>query len=91
MLEYLFWASVAAAFISAGCWFRAATVNISRDAVVRQRRRVAHRKGIQPDLSGVSLDGNDLSGTFKAQAFWNALGALSAGVAILLQTVDRMA
>lgn len=73
------------AFIAAGCWFRAATVKISRTDAVAKAKASAAKKGTTPDLSGASFDGWDVRTTLRAQSCWNAWGAGAAGCAAILQ------
>lgn len=84
----MMWISIvtaALAFVAAGCWFRAATVKVSRDKAVAKLKANAAKMGETPNLSGVSFDGWDVRETLSAQSRWNAFGAIAAGCAAILQ------
>lgn len=73
--------------VSAGCWLRAATVTVSREKAIKQRKKAAEKRGETPNLAGVELtiDGQsfELFETITAQTRWNARGALYAATAVL--------
>lgn len=87
MIIYLAYASILFGVISAVGWLRASTVKVTREQEVARRVKAAEKKGIKPNLSGVTLDGWDMSATFRAQTLWNSIAAISAAVSILLQAV----
>ena len=88
MAEMLKWLVVILGIFSALSWLRAATVKVSREQEVERRRKDARKRGETPNLAGMSLDGNDLSGTFRAQMMWNAAGASLAACAMLAQAAN---
>ncbi|MBT9490868.1 MAG: hypothetical protein IV107_00650 [Paucibacter sp.] len=83
-------ASVFFGFASAAAWFYASVVKVSWEQSVAQRKKEAHRKGVTPNLAGVSLDGWDMSSTFTAQSKWNARGAALAACAVGLQAFGQL-
>jgi hypothetical protein len=87
---FMQWASIALAVVSALCWLRSAAVKVSTEDAVKRRVREAERAGLPPSLSSVSLDGWDMSATFKAQSQWSAAGASFAGLAVLFQAVGPL-
>ena len=87
------WVSVTTAvlaFLAAGCWFRAATVKVSREEAVAKAKATAAKKGQTPDLSGGSFDGWDFRETLSAQSRWNAWGAIAAGCAAIVQGLSAL-
>lgn len=88
MTELLKWLVVVFGVLSALSWFRAATVTVSLEQEAERRRKEARKRGEKPNLAGAALDGNDLSGTFRAQSRWNAVGASLAACAMLTQAVN---
>lgn len=83
-------ASIACGFISAACWLKASFSKVTREQEIAWRRKQAVKQGIEPNLATVSLDGYDLSGTFRSQTKWNSLGAIFAALTILLQSFDTL-
>lgn len=86
------WVTGASALLglaSAGAWFYASTVKITRDKAVALRVQEAEVKGTAPNLAGVSLDGWDMSSTLAAQSKWSARGAALAGCAVALQAIGQ--
>ncbi|MDN5650709.1 hypothetical protein [Acinetobacter guillouiae] len=77
-------------FISAGCWFYASFVKVDHEKAMDFRRKEAERKGEKVNYASVSLDGWDMSATFKAQAKWNSFGALFAALSIGCQSVSMI-
>jgi hypothetical protein len=84
---YLTIASIFFGFLSAGAWLRASVVKVSRENEATRRIAEAKKHGEEPNLAGVSLDGWDMSGTFRAQSFWNAIGAVLAAISISCQAI----
>ena len=78
--------------ISAVFWFYSA-ISISHEKELERRRKIAARKGVQPDLGSVEiLDGNssyDLIATLRHQARWSKWGATFAAAALILQAADK--
>ena len=81
---------IASGVISAVCWLRASVVKVTREKEVERRKAKAKKKGETPDLAGVSLDGWDMSATFRAQSFWNSIAAVSAALSISAQTLSQI-
>lgn len=90
MIIYLSATSIMLAIVSAAGWLRASTVKVSREQEVAWRQKEAKKMGVEPNLAGVTLDGWDMSGTFRAQTFWNSIAAISAAGSILLQAVVQV-
>jgi hypothetical protein len=86
--EVLKWLVVVFGVLSALSWLRAATVTVTPEQEAERRRKEARKRGEQPNLAGASLDGNDLSGTFRAQSTWNAVAASLAACAMLSQAAN---
>ena len=84
---YLTIASIFFGFLSAGAWLWASMVKVSSKKEVKRRIAKAKKLGEEPNLAGVSLDGWDMSGTFRVQSFWNAIGALLAAISISCQAI----
>ncbi|WP_147408745.1 hypothetical protein [Kushneria sinocarnis] len=83
-------ASIVSGFLSAASWLKASVVKISREEEVSRRKGEAEKKGVKPNLAGVTLDGWDMSGTFRIQAKWNSIAAILAAVTISLQAVVKV-
>jgi len=88
--SYLTWASIALGFVSAACWLRASIVKIDRKKAVSRRVKEAEKRGEEASHASVTLDGWDMSATFKAQSKWNARGAFFAACMILFQVIIRI-
>jgi len=80
-------ASILFGLASAGAWFYASIVKVTREKVVARRIKEAERNGGEPNLGGATLDGWDMSGTLAAQSKWSAWGAALAACSIALQAV----
>lgn len=80
--------SVILALGSALSWWRGAVVKVTREQALEKRKREAMKRGEQPYLGGVELDGWEMSETFAAQSTWNARGAILAGLSVLGQAVS---
>jgi hypothetical protein len=82
-----------AAFASASCWLYGGKT-VSREQELERRRRTASKTGEAISLAGVGIiDGDttyDLIATLRHQSQWNRAGAILAGVAILIQTLDSL-
>lgn len=78
--------------ISAGFWFYSAT-SVSREKELERRKRIAARKGVEPDLGGVQiLDEDhryDLIATLRRQSRWSKWGAMFAALALIAQAMDK--
>jgi hypothetical protein len=72
--------------ISAGFWFTSAYARVTWKKSIARRKRKAAKKGVTPNLGGVSFGGNDFEATLKLQSTLNGVAALLAGFAILAQT-----
>ncbi|WP_445367129.1 hypothetical protein ACH5Y9_18535 [Methylomonas sp. BW4-1] len=90
MATYLSIASIFFGFLSAGAWLWASVVKVSREKEINRRIAKAKKLGEEPNLAGVSLDGWDMSGTFRAQSFWNAIGAVLAAISISCQAIVQI-
>lgn len=90
MPNYLTIASIIFGFLSAGAWLRASLVKVSRETEVQRRTKKARRRGSEPSLAGISLDGWDMSGTFRAQSAWNSIGAVLAATSISCQAISQL-
>lgn len=75
-------------FVSAGCWFYASFVKVDHKSAMSFRKKEVERKGEQPNYGSVSLDGWDMSATFKAQAKWNSFGAIFAALSVCCQSIS---
>lgn len=82
--------SIVFGFLSAGAWLRASVVKISREKEIKWRKARVRKSGVEANLAGVSLDGWDISGTFRAQSRWNSIGAVLAAASILCQAVSQL-
>lgn len=82
--------AIASGFFSAACWLRASVVKVTLEKEVERRKLKAKKKGETPNLAGVSLDGWDMSATFRAQSFWNSIAAVSAAISISAQTLSQV-
>ena len=82
-----------AGFASAACWLYGGKT-VSREQELDRRRRHSQRSGEPLNFAGVTLlDGAasyDLIATLRHQSQWNRAGAILAGIAILLQTLDAV-
>ena len=78
--------------ISAGFWFYSA-MSVSREAELKRRKRLATRKGVEPDLGGIQiLDDDhryDLIATLRHQSRWSKGGAAFAAFALIAQAADK--
>ena len=83
-------ASVALGLLSAASWLYASTVKITHEKAMKQRVRIAAKRGEKPNFASVSLDGWDMSATFSAQSKWNSIGAFCAAVSIILQSIPQL-
>lgn len=81
------WFMAVFSVLSALSWLYAAKVTVSRTQEVEYRRKKAEKRGARPNLAGVSLDGNDLSGTFRVQSKWNAIAAIFAACVAIAQAL----
>lgn len=90
MSTYLTAVSIVFGFLSAGAWLRSSVVKVSREKEVEWRKAKARKQGVEPNLAGVSLDGWDLSGTFRAQSSWNSIGAVLAATSISCQAISQL-
>ncbi|WNB76135.1 hypothetical protein [Methylomonas koyamae] len=90
MATYLSVASIFFGFLSAGAWLWASVVKVSREKEIKRRIAKAKNRGEEPNLARVSLDGWDMSGTFRAQSFWNAIGAVLAAISISCQAIVQI-
>jgi hypothetical protein len=69
-------ATALAAIASAFCWYRSSTTTVPHPH--------ANKDGVYHDGT-ISLDGNDLFATSRAQGLWNKRAAKTASLAALLQ------
>lgn len=90
MPTYLTAVSIVFGLLSAGAWLRTSVVKVSREKEVEWRKAKARKLGIEANLAGVSLDGWDMSGTFRAQSQWNSAGAVLAAVSISCQAISQL-
>lgn len=88
--NYVTWASIFFGFASALSWLRASIAKVTRDHEIVRRKKEARKRGETPNLAGVTLDGWDMSGTFRAQSKWNAFGAFFGACAIALQAIVKI-
>ena len=89
-INYLTWSSILFGFASAASWLRASIVKVTREKEIARRTKEAKKRGETPNLAGVTLDGWDMSGTFKAQAKWNAIAAFLGAFAVGFQAIIRL-
>jgi len=89
-INYITWLSIVSGIASSVSWFRACFVKITREQEAAWRRRKAKKSGDKVNLAGVTLDGWDMSGTFRVQSKWNALGAFFAACAVMLQALIKI-
>ncbi|WP_280563541.1 hypothetical protein [Chromohalobacter sp. 48-RD10] len=89
-MEILKIVAIVAGFISAACWLRASIVKVTREQEVERRKEKSEKKGETPNLAGVSLDGWDMSGTFRAQSCWNSIAAVMAALSISAQALSQL-
>lgn len=87
MVIYISTASICFAFLSAAAWLRASVVKVSTEKEAARRIAKAQKAGAKLGLGGASLDGWDMSGTFRVQSIWNAAGSLMAAFSISLQAI----
>lgn len=87
MTQYLAIASIVFGVLSAIGWLRASTVKVSHEKECARREKEAKKKGVMPNLAGVTLDGWNISATFRAQSQWNSFAAITAAISILLQAI----
>ena len=72
---------------SASAWFYASRVKVPlREAMAMAHKRAA-RTGVKSEGGFFAFDNWDFRETVAAQSRWNSVGAISAGMAILLQAV----
>ncbi len=90
MNDFFSWISIVLGFLSALCWLKASVVKVSYEQEVKRREKEARKKGEVANLSSVTLDGWDMSGTFRAQSRWNALAALLASISIFSQSIIQL-
>ncbi|MCM2285145.1 MAG: hypothetical protein NDI81_10215 [Desulfobacula sp.] len=89
-INFITWASIFLGFLSALCWFRASKIKVTREQEVDWRMKIAEKRAEKPNLAGITLDGWDMSGTFRVQTKWNSFGAFSGALAIMLQAIVRI-
>lgn len=77
-----------AGVIAAGLWLWSTFAAVTREQVVTKRKRDAAKKGVEPNLAGISIDGFDPVETLRKQSKINAAAALLTGLAIISQTVS---
>ena len=82
--------SVLFGLLSAAAWFRAGTVKITYEQALILRRKRAKKEGGISNLAGVIINGYEVAETQAAQTRWNAIGAVAAGVAMLLQAIAQL-
>lgn len=82
--------SIVCGFLSAGAWLKASVVKVSREQEIKWRTKKANKMGEKPNLAGATLDGWDMSGTFRAQAKWNAIAAVLAAISLSCQALAQM-
>jgi hypothetical protein len=90
MADILTITSIVLGIISAIAWMKASIVKVSRESEIEWRQSKAKKLGVEPNLSGITLDGWDMSGTFRAQSFWSSIGAAFAAFSLLLQAVAKV-
>ena len=90
MSIYFIILSIIFAFLSAASWLRASVVKVSREQEVAWRKAQANKKGVKANLAGMTLDGWDISGTFRVQAKWNSIAAVLAAISILSQATSQL-
>ena len=59
MKDILLLGGAAIALLSAFCWFRSATLRVTREQVVAERMKAAEKAGTNPNLGGWSVGGLD--------------------------------
>lgn len=82
--------AIISGFTSAACWLRASVVKVRREQEVEWRVAQAKKKGEKPNLAGMTLDGWDLSGTFRVQSRWNSWAAVFAAISIAAQSLGQI-
>jgi hypothetical protein len=83
-------ASITIGLLSAACWLRASFVKVDPQSAIATRAREAKARGETPSGGSTSLDGWDMSATFRAQSKWNSLGALFAALSISCQALSQI-
>lgn len=82
--------SIVSGFLSAASWLKASVVKVSHEEEIARRKTEAEKKGVPPNLAGVTLDGWNMSSTFRAQAKWNSIAAILAAITISLQAITQI-
>lgn len=82
--------AIISGFGSALCWLKSSVVKVNREQEVERRQAEASKKGIKPNFSGITIDGWDMSGTFRAQARWNSAAAILAALSISAQALIHL-
>lgn len=72
---------------SASAWFYASRVKVPLRKAMAMAHKRAAKTGVKSNGGFMSFDDWDFRETVAAQARWNSIGAISAGMAILLQAV----
>ena len=89
-MSYFSIIAIISGFVSALCWLRASVVKITPEKGVERRLAKAKKKGETPSFAVTSLDGWDMSETFRTQSFWNSIAAVFAAISISVQTLSQV-